>query len=211
MALGWLAVRLRSAAARDFAMVLRVPLALAVAGSLITTKPYSVRYALPALLGFVPLVGLALARLRPVGRRIGCGALLVLLLWVDVQWFATPRYRKEDTRAVVACLGQVLPPGATVLVAPGHMAALLRHYSERDRAARLRVVGLYRLEDVASTPKAEALLLTRLGYVEDPAGLRQAFAGQGHPPQASAVAIGYQVDLADAARAVRAEGCRRDE
>jgi hypothetical protein len=206
VALGWLALRLRSEVARDLAVLVVVPLAAAVAGSLVTTKSYNVRYALPALIGFIPLVALALARLPPTARRLGSGALLGLFLWSDVQWFATPEYRKEDSRAAVACLVRVLPPDATVLVAPAYMAGVVAHYSARSRTP-LRIVGIDKVEDLARLPRAEALLLTRLSHVSDPAGLDQAFAGAMAEPGASGGVIGYRVYLPDLAGARRAAVC----
>jgi 4-amino-4-deoxy-L-arabinose transferase-like glycosyltransferase len=193
--LGWPIVRLRGAGVRDLVPIMVVPIAVIIGGSVFTTKPYSVRYVLPALLGFLPLVALALVRLRPVAQRGAVAALLGLLLWADAQWFTTPKYWKEDSRAMVACLAQVLPSGATVLVTPSYMDSPLQHYSARE-GFTFDIQGVKVPGDIARLSPAGALLLTRLGYVEDPDGFRQAFMAGGGSAEAWEGLVGYQMHLA---------------
>jgi hypothetical protein len=188
-------------------VVFLVPLVLAVAGSLMTTKSFSVRYALPALLGFVPLTAIVLTRLPFPAWRVGTGALVALWLWADVQWFTTPAYWKEDSRAVAACLNQVLPPGATILVAPPYMAPVLGHYVTRDRG-RLRLRGAGGSDGSAPVRNAAGLVLTRPQHVHNPAGLRQTFTGRDSGSRGWTGAIGYEVHFADSAAARRAEACQ---
>jgi uncharacterized membrane protein len=205
VALGWLTLRLRSAAARDLAIVFLVPLVAATAVSIATTKAYNVRYTLQSVIGFIPLVALALAQLRPAARRVGTGVLLGTFLWSDAQWFASPEYRKEDSRAAVACLRRNLPPGATVLVAPAYMANLLAYYASRSQTP-LHVIGLDTAEDLNRVHGAQALLVTRLHHVPDAAALLRGFTG-GEEPRLSGGVIGYRLYLANSTPVGRPQVC----
>ncbi len=190
-----LGARLRSAPARDLAAAFLAPIVVVGVLSLALEKPYNVRYVLPALIGFVPLVALALNQLAPSARRFGLGALLGVTLWADLRWFESAEYRKEDSRAVMGCLGRILSPGATVLVAPAYMRGTLSYYAHRQGSS-LRIVGADTPAEIAASSGTEALLLTRLHHVRDPAALRRAFAGAAEAAEAPIGAAGYSVYVA---------------
>jgi hypothetical protein len=74
----------------------------------------------------------------------------------------------------------------------------------------LRIVGVDKVEDLTRSPKAEALLLTRLQHVPDPAEVHQAFAGATAAPGTSGEVIGYRIYLSDPAPVARAGVCRNE-
>jgi hypothetical protein len=164
---------------------------------MITGKSFNVRYALPGLMGFIPLLALGARSLGRSRSALAAGILLGLFLWSDAQWYGVAEYRKEDSRAAVGCLEQVLDPGATVAVAPAYMAPVVAYYSDRDGAA-FHVVGINESGDLSGGAKPAALLMTRLQNVPDSAGLRRAFGhGGAQSPTLSRPVTGYRVYLAE--------------
>lgn len=191
-AVAWLSLRLRSAAARDLAVLVFAPMALAITAAFISTKAYNVRYGLPGLLGFIPLIGLTLGSASSLGRRLGTGLVLGLFLWADAQWFLVPQYRKEDSRAAAACLIRILPRGSTVAIAPAFMTGVLAHYAAQHGDS-LRVVGVDHPKELSQFPGADALLLTRLHHLPDAAALRQAFLSTRPAPTSLDGVVGYHI------------------
>jgi hypothetical protein len=193
---GWAVIRVRTPAARNLWAAFLVPVLGALGASMITGKSFNVRYALPGLLGFIPLLALGVRSLGRSRSVLAAGILLGLFLWSDAQWYGVPEYRKEDSRAAVGCLGQVLDPGATVAVAPAYMAPVVAYYSDRDSAA-FHIVGVDEPGEMSGGPKPAALLLTRLQNVPDSVALRRAIGGRGmeSPPQAASI-TGYRMYLA---------------
>jgi mannosyltransferase len=157
-----LVVRARRRGMVELAVLLIVPLAATIAGSLITTKAYNVRYTLPALVGFLGLVAVALDRLPFPARRAGVGVVLLLFGWADIQWFTSSVYWKEDSRAAAGCLTHQLPAGSTVAVAPYYMLPLLMHYA--PEAAGLRFVAVADPSAMKES-RPNALAITRLYHL----------------------------------------------
>jgi hypothetical protein len=198
LVLAWLALRDRTAPVPALAAVTIIPLVGALAACLLTGTNYSVRYAFPGILGFLPLAAVGLARAAPPVRGFGAAALLALFLVSDGQWFLAPQYGKEDSRGAVRCLNQVLDPDATVAVAPAYMARVIREYSSRAGHS-LRIVGVAKPQDLTEAAEAAALVLTRLQHVSDPAELRRTFAAGVEPVNLSAGITGYRVYLSGSA------------
>lgn len=187
-----LAGRLRSRAAAFLAVLLAVPLAATFAGAVITSKAYNVRYTVPAAVGFVGLVSLAVSGLRPSQIKAAAGLLVAVFLWADAQWFLGSRFWKEDSRAAVACLRRTLPDGALVGIAPGYMASVVGHYAEQQEA-RFQVRGVKAAEDLSRGPLPDALLLTRRHHVPDPEGLVTRFRAAAPQTASSAEIPGFRI------------------
>jgi uncharacterized membrane protein len=153
-----LIVRDRRGPKLEMAILLLVPLIATLLGSAITTKAYNVRYTLPAVVGFLGLISLALGDLRSPTRWVGVGIVLGVFAWSDVQWFTSPGYWKEDSRAAARCLSHELPSGSTVLVAPAYMRGLLAYYT--PEAARLRIIPLVETGQIQQS-RPNALAITR--------------------------------------------------
>ncbi len=157
--------------------------------SVVTGKAFSVRYTLPGLIGFLGLIAVAGAR-----GRLGwtwTTFLLVLFAWADIQWFSSPTYWKDDTRATAKWLAERLPPGSEVAVAPGYATRILAYYADRANA-RLRIVP--------ATPDGRwmegvpaALVVTRLHHLPDSEQIVSAFRRRAGAQLISHRGIGYDV------------------
>jgi mannosyltransferase len=159
-----LMLRLREAAARNLLILLLLPMMVAWTGAALTGKAYNVRYALPGLVGFLGLAGLSLSRLGNPRRWALTTLSAGVFLWADAQWFYNNRYWKEDSRSAVTWLGDTLPAGATVAVAPGYQTGVLDYYARRG-AVDLAFQPLTDTSRYLEPPLPGALLLTRLHHV----------------------------------------------
>jgi hypothetical protein len=193
----WLAVlmvRVRGAGVLEMALLVVAPLIAIVIGSGITTKAFNVRYTLPALLGFLGLVSVALHRLPSSPHRAGLGLVLAVFLWADVQWFAVPVYWKEDSRGAARCVARQLPAGSIVAVAPDYMRDLFALYL--PQAAGLRVVAV----DSPTTllrRRPRALAVTRPSDLPVSEGeLVRIFETHAESPIRRAQAVGYRLYFA---------------
>lgn len=193
-----LGVRVSLRKSLPFWTLLVASVAVSLGGAALSGKAYTVRYALPGLFGFLGIAGIGLVSLPPRLQQIGLAALSLPFLWGDLQWFRAPRYWKEDSRAVVACVRASLPSGSKVLVAPDYMAPLVDYYA-RAAGAELAIVPAP--DGATRDVHPAALLLTRLHHVDrwpdlvrlvqgPPDGLRtlqevggfRVYARQGGPP-----------------------------
>jgi mannosyltransferase len=170
---------------RYFVTLFVVPILAMLLASAGSGKAYQARYALAGLVGYCGLVAGAL-RLLPYHRRVAAtAALLALAAWADVQWYVTPTYWKDDTRAAVAWLAGRLPPGSSVAVAPGYAVGVLSYYTDLEHA-RLHFVAA---DDPTGPTSPAALLLTRLHHVTDQASVRARFR-QGAGPRVREDSVG---------------------
>ena len=190
-----LVLRLRGEAAKNLALLCLLPLTAAWLGSAVTGKPYSVRYTLPGLIGFVGLVALGISGLRPPRRSVAATLVAGLFLWADAQWFFAPRYWKEDSRSAIAWLQANLPPGSTVAIAPGYQKGVLTYYARRSGAAFV----FDSLPEAASSLRSalpEALLVTRLHHLPHWRELVRSFEPVAGNPPPPIDLVGYRVFLA---------------
>ncbi len=210
-AIAALVLRARRSHLSSLFVLLFVPLAVPLLGSVITSKAFNVRYTLLALIGFLGLAGVAVVALSPVARRGTLAALLVLSLWADAQWFLLPRYWKEDSRAAVSCLAHWGMGDSTVAVAPEYMSGVVEYYARRA-GLRMEVLGVT-MPDQLATSRARALLVTRLHHTADYAALVRAFPAKA-PGTAPGTALegeapGYRVyAVVPAGSAVSGRACR---
>jgi 4-amino-4-deoxy-L-arabinose transferase-like glycosyltransferase len=165
----------RRAAMGPFLAMLAISLGGILALSALTGKAFNVRYALPALIGFAGTISVAVSALAPVPRKVALSTLLGLALWADVQWFRSPLYWKEDSRAAVAWLHERLAPGATVAVAPAYNIRPLAYYARRT-GVDIRFVPAVSGPTRSDGPTSDALLLTRLHHVPNWRTLKAGFA-----------------------------------
>jgi uncharacterized membrane protein len=204
-----LVLRVPRASMMPLGILLIVPLAVPILGSAATSKAFNVRYTLPALIGFVGLMGVAVAALRPRARGATFAALLAVSLWADAQWFFLPRYGKEDSRAAVGCLAERGLPGATVAVAPRYMKGVLEYYAGRA-GYPMEVVGVSAPEQVVAS-RASALLTTRLHHVPDESALVRAFRYVQRGRVLEGGAPGYRIHVAAPGEAAAGWACRTTE
>ena len=153
-------------------------------------KAYQARYALAGLVGFCGLAAGGLNRLSTRFRAPATAAVLTLCVWADAQWYFTPRYWKDDSRAVVAWLAELVPKGSTVLTAPDYVSGILSYYAHLQ-AAPVNLVGVDAVAWDSVAPAA--LLMTRLHHVPDPRSLRERFRELAGPGVREDTVGGYQI------------------
>lgn len=93
--------------------------------------PYNIRYALPALFGFLALL-VAMAT-DAKGRKAtlaawSVAAVLLVAVWADAQWFCGRSYRKGDSRAVAEWLVKNQNQIASWTVLPGYLERSVEWY-----------------------------------------------------------------------------------
>jgi len=180
-------------ARRYLTVVFLVPLILTFIGSVVSTKAYNVRYTVLGLIGFVGLLSESVVSLEPRLRRVVVAAIFALFLWADAQWFFTPGYRKDDSRAAIGWLRANLVPGSMVGVAPGYMLPVLSYYARKAGAELCLVSVTSRASLVGETP--DALALTRLHHVPEWRGLEEAFESSEPSAIERHAVIGYRISI----------------
>jgi len=101
---------------------------LVFAISVVADQTYNVRYAFPALAGFVTLLAIGVLAPRRRWMRIGAGAALVLLFSGSLaSYYWNPKYDKEHVRDAVAIITESGPAEAPVAFV-GQGVEVVRHY-----------------------------------------------------------------------------------
>jgi mannosyltransferase len=196
-------------ARRYLTILFLAPLILTFIGSFISTKAYNVRYTLLGLIGFLGLLSESIVNLEPLLRRVVVVGVVGLFLWADAQWFFTPQYRKDDSRAAIAWLSANVAPGSRVGVVPVYAVPVLSYYA-RKSGAELCLVSVAS-GTVFPGGAPDALVLARLHHVPQWRELQQEF----EKSAASAIqphsVIGYRILIKRRARiwssADRPAGC----
>jgi mannosyltransferase len=190
-----LALRLRSNAAKNLALLCLLPMTATWVGAAFTGKAYNVRYTLPGLIGFVGLVAVGLSKLGRARRVIAIGLVAGLFLWADAQWFFTRRYWKEDSRSAIAWLRGQLPPGSRIAVAPGYQTGVLTYYAQRGRAAFV-FDSLPESARSVGPHLPDALLITRLYHLPHWKEIVRSLDPNGSALPPSVQLVGYRAFLA---------------
>jgi hypothetical protein len=182
-------LRLRAMALSKENGLLLVGIGVVVAGSLVSHFPYNVRYALPALFGFLGLVAVLATecfagkdtaktsdetnastqqqRTRLslwLGRVLGCGVLIVSL-WSDFQWFFNPNYRKGDSRAVAQWLVEHQSEIKTWTVLPDYLGISVRWYLESYPEIQSRFLPPKEPQNTSFPPVPDVLIIGRRHHV----------------------------------------------
>ena len=122
---------LRSLLSSKGAALFLLDLAMVGGYAAVSAFPYNVRYALPALLGFLAMVADIFARAsRSSLARCALGGLFALSLLADWQWYYSPAYRKEDSRAVAKWLIENEDRIKSWTIVPGYSAEPVQWYLE---------------------------------------------------------------------------------
>src|ERR1041385_2881687 len=121
----------RAALCGKEALLTVLSIGMVFAGALVSRFPYNIRYALPALFGFLALIAALplFVRKRMVWQST-LAAVLVINLWADYQWFFVPAYRKGDSRAVAHWLTQHQPQAKSWTVLPDYLGYSVKWYLE---------------------------------------------------------------------------------
>jgi hypothetical protein len=137
--------------------------------ALVSGFPYNVRYALPALVGFLALIAVCATEWNksPVAR-LSIAAFLVLSLWADWQWFYSWQYRKGDSRAVVKFLEQNRERIHSWTVLPSYMDIPIHWYLQSDPEMLAREIPATGDRFTKFPPVPDVLIITRRHHLEEP-------------------------------------------
>jgi hypothetical protein len=137
--------------------------------ALASSFPYNVRYALPALLGFVALVA---ALSDGAGRRhiasLTLAAMLVVASWADAQWFYSPRYRKADSRAVAQWLVANEARVNSWTVLPEYLSGSVEWYLQAYPEIVARKQSPRQPQTTTFPPVPDVLIIGRRHHVQHP-------------------------------------------
>jgi hypothetical protein len=180
-------LRLRALAVSKENVLLLIGIGVVVTGSLVSHFPYNVRYALPALFGFLGLVAVSTtgcsgketpkttdesnASIQPgtrqswwLGRVLGCSVLIVSL-WSDFQWFFNPNYRKGDSRAVAQWLVEHQSEIKMWTVLPDYLGISVCWYLESNPEIRSRCLPPKEAQNTWFPPVPDVLIIGRRHHV----------------------------------------------
>jgi mannosyltransferase len=187
----------RTPGAAYFVSAFALPLVAMLVGSMMSGKAFQPRYALVGLVGFYGLTASALGGVSRRLRTPATAAALLLCAWSDVQWYFTPTYWKDDSRAVIDWLADRVPAGSAVVPTPGCVTGVLSYYAELQHAT----IHFVPLDSLMAPLDPAALLLTRLHHVADPRSVRAQFRRAAGSPVREYSVGGYQVLLKDGGEA----------
>lgn len=131
--------------------------------------PYNVRYALPALFGFLALIAVFGNELsKSTFVRLSMAGVLVVSLWADGQWFYDWQYRKGDSRAVAQWMAQNQERIQSWMVLPGYMKTPLEWYLQPF--PKILAHEIPPTEDRSTTfpPVPDVLIVTRRHHLAEP-------------------------------------------
>jgi hypothetical protein len=131
--------------------------------------PYNVRYALPALFGFLALAAvLAAESEKPIWARLSVAAVLVVALWADGQWFYNPQYRKDDCRAVADWMAQNKERVHSWTILPEYMNVPVEWYLHANPDILAGKISPTSDRTTTFPPVPDVLILSRLHHLLEP-------------------------------------------
>lgn len=109
-----------------------LPVASAMVGAMVTVHPYNVRYAILAGPGFLVLCAVGFGAMRsPAVRIVAVLALVLVQVAALVNYYAVPKYFRDDNRAAAQFLNANAGPGELVVASAGYTILPLRYYRLR--------------------------------------------------------------------------------
>jgi len=170
--------------------LLSLGVGLVIVGSIVSHFPFNVRYALPALFGFLGLLATLVTRcgkgskdvansecgtlperqrenrkvLPWFGFLLGC-AVLIISLWSDVQWYFGKNYRKGDSRAVAQWLAEHQNEIKSWTVLPEYLAISIQWYLEPYPELRSHCLPPKEPQFTSFPPVPDVLVLGRRHHV----------------------------------------------
>jgi hypothetical protein len=157
---------------------------IVVVGGLASNFPYNVRYALPALFGFLALIA-ALLRAAPprtISKVLLLGV-LVVNLWADFQWFFVPDYRKLDFRGISKWLVQNRQKIQSWTVLPGYLDSTFKWYLEGESEVLSAFEEPKYPQTTSFPPVPDILIIARRHHLLNPDQVVQSYraaAGEVH-------------------------------
>lgn len=166
--------------------------------ALLSRFPYNVRYTLPALFGFLALTAvLATQSEKSVWARLLLVAVLVVALWSDAQWFYSPRYRKDDCRAVAQWLVQNKERVRSWTVLPEYMNAPLEWYLRANPDVLARKMPPAQDRTTTFPPVPDVVIVSRRHHLLEPDRMIASYASAAGGAQTNRAFAGFELYSAD--------------
>ena len=168
--------------------------------ALLSSFPYNVRYALPALVGFVALVAaLASGGGRRHVARLAIAGVLLAGLWADAQWFYRPAYGKGDSRAVAQWLvdNQARVKSWTVL--PDYLSLSIEWYLPGHPEIRARRQPPAQSQTTSFPPVPDVLIIGRRHHIQQPDKLIAAYQASAGEVRTNLSIAGFELYVREAA------------
>ena len=142
---------------------------LAAVGALLSRFPFNVRYTLPGLIGFLALLACIPGSCRS-GRfsQILISGIVAVNLWADCQWYFVDNYRKVDSRAVAAWLGQNEKNINSWTVLPDYMDENLKWYLEGNTNLASALLPAKNPYTTSFPPVPDVLMIARRHHLVKP-------------------------------------------
>lgn len=162
--------------------------------ALISGFPYNVRYALPALFGFLALTSV-LANESTKGHfaRVTTIALLLVSLWADGQWFYRWDYRKDDARAAAQWLAQNRARVHSWEVLPSYMTASLEWYLQGAPDVLAEEMHSTSDRSTAFPPVPDVFIVTRRHHLAEPDKMIAAYQAAAHGTETNRAFAGFEL------------------
>ena len=143
--------------------------------------PYNVRYALPALFGFLALIAVMGTELEKLSlARLSVAGLLLVSLCADGQWFYSWQYRKGDSRAVAQWLVQNQNRARSWTILPEYMRTPIEWYLKPYPQILARQIPPASDRSTTFPPVPDVLIMTRRHHLLDPDRVIAAYASAAH-------------------------------
>lgn len=137
--------------------------------ALLSGFPYNVRYVLPALFGFLALAAIvATQSAKGHLARAVIGALLLVSLWADGQWFYGWNYRKGDSRAVAEWLVQHRGTVHSWEILPSYMNTPVEWYLQGAPDVLANEMHPYGDRSATFPPVPDVFIITRRHHLQEP-------------------------------------------
>lgn len=160
--------------------------------------PYNVRYALPALFGFLALAAALATELeKSICARVAFPALLVVALWADGQWFYSPLYRKDDCRAVANWLVENRERVRSWTVLPEYMNAPIEWYLSSHPEVLAGKLPPTSDRTTTFPPVPDVLILSRRHHLAQPEQLIAAYAASAGGAHTNRLFTGFELYVAE--------------
>jgi mannosyltransferase len=172
-------------------LLLGLTLAAVALGSIISAFPYNVRYALPALFGFLGMTA-ALARLERRCLRLAVCGLVAIGLCADAQWFRRPIYRKGDSRAVAQWLVQH-PHVRSWTVLPDYLSDSVEFYLAGHAEVLDKMQRAQAPQSTTFPPVPDALIIGRRHHIAQPDEIIAAYAASAGEIETNRVVAGFEI------------------
>ncbi|HWX23021.1 MAG TPA: hypothetical protein VN578_24225 [Candidatus Binatia bacterium] len=178
-------------------------IAIVAVYGLLSGFPYNVRYALPALFGFLALLAaFATTTNKSALARISVASVLMLGLWADAQWFYNFSYRKGDSRAVARWLVQNQDQVKSWTVLPGYLSRSVEWYLHENPEVLIHSIPAKQDRTTSFPPVPDVLIIGRRHHLSDPDKIVAEYksaAGQLHTDNSFA---GFELYVRDVAAAI---------